>query len=514
MEKGITAATPDIRGPTPAGGYLLNGITEYIPRVPRTREDDESLVWNVGGNKKRTHCPAERFETIFAETLTYIMTTEHHMYMGIQRGDTKEEEFILWLKTFFRRNYPEMGNENDYGIMYQRLYTAVFQYYVLQPLIDHPDTSDIKVCRANDIRVRVKGKAYRSSAVFISDTDLYRFIEGLAIRNNLSFSEPMITFTDQHDKNYILRFLVNTPVVNTNGLPSMHVRKIPRVKPDYAELIKAEMLTPVVRDYLIDKAKTSKGIVFAGPPGSGKTTLLNAFIEYIPKTRETLVIQENDELFTDQSGFLFKHVTHGFKQGEKPITLEDLGKMALVEGCNEFIIGEVKGGEMRYVMTLLNAGGYSAFTVHSVNAHETMDKLADLVKYGSDYSFDDARKMLKNMDTIVYMEQYQVQEILEVVDYDLDTHRYVYRNIYKNEHPRWEKPAAEEVRDAAEEGKAAEGSQNAPAVPEADAAHKAAAFIHPDAEEALSDAEDISNAFQSMRRRNAPPVPTKRGDGQ
>lgn len=247
----------------------------------------------------------------------------------------------------------------------------------------------------------------------------------------------------------------------------MHIRKIPRIKPDYAELIQAKMLPQIVRDYLIDKAKTSKGIVFAGPPGSGKTTLLNAFIEFIPKTRETLVIQENDELFTDQSGFLFKHVTHGFKQGEKPVTLEDLGKMALVEGCNEFIIGEVKGGEMRYVMTLLNAGGYSAFTVHSVNAHETMDKLADLVKYGSDYSFDDARKMLKNMDTIVYMEQYQVQEILEVADYDLDTHKYVYRHIYKNEHPRWE------VQDS----------------------HRDMAGDGPDG----SDAEAILNAFMSMR---------------
>ena len=60
---------------------------------------------------------------------------------------------------------------------------------------------------------------------------------------------------------------------------------------------------------------------------SGKTTLLNAFIEKIPRTRETLVIQENDELFTQQSGFMFKHVTHGF-DGGRAYTLEDLGKMA------------------------------------------------------------------------------------------------------------------------------------------------------------------------------------------
>ena len=163
---------------------------------------------------------------------------------------------------------------------------------------------------------------------------------------------------------------------------------------------------------------------------SGKTTALNAFIEYIPKTRETLVIQENDELQTQQSGFMFKHVSHGF-HGEPICTLEDLGKMALVEGCNEFIIGEVKGGEMRYAMTLLNAGGHAALTVHSTNAYETLDKLADLVKYGSSYTFDEARRMLKTFDTVVYMEGYRIREILEVEGYDDETKQYKYVNIYR-----------------------------------------------------------------------------------
>jgi Flp pilus assembly CpaF family ATPase len=419
----------------------------YVPDVKREKEDDEAIIWNAQlfQSTKRTHCSAERFEQIFNETMQYIMTTEHHMYEEIQRGLTSEQVFINWLKNFFNRMYPEMRNPNDYAIMYKRLHTAIFEYYVLQPLIDHEDTSDIKVCGPKDIRVRVKGKAYRSSSCFIDELDLFHFVEGVAIRNGLNFSRPMITFTDNHDKNYLLRFLISAPMVNAVDYPYLHIRKVPKVKPTFEELIEAKMMPAIVRDYLIDRAKTARCVVFAGPPGSGKTTGLNAWIEYIPKTREVLVIQENDELFTKQSGFMFKHVTHGYKANESPITLEDLGKMALVEGCNEFIIGEVKGGEMRSVMTLLNAGGYSALTVHSTNARETMDKLADLVKYGSDYSFDDARKMLKTIDTIVYMEQYQVQEILEVKDYDLDTHQYVYEPIYKNEHPRWEEEKTNEL---------------------------------------------------------------------
>lgn len=417
--------------------YFLNTCKTYKSIANRTREDNEALIWDCEATTvvRRTHCAKSRFEEIFANTMSYILTTEHHMYQDIQRGDFSEAKFIQWLQVYFRRNVPEMSNEADYRLMYARLYTAIYGYYVLQPLIDNPDTSDIKICGPKDIRVRVKGKAYKSSQVFLDEQDLYCFVEGLAIRNNLAFKKPVISFTDNHDKNYILRFVISAPMINAVTYPYLHIRKVNKTKPTFDDLIEAGMLTPIVKDYLIDKAKLSRGIVFAGPPGSGKTTALNAFIEFIPKTRETLVIQENDELFTNQSGFMFKHVTHGF-QGEPIYTLEDLGKMALVEGCNEFIIGEVKGGEMRNIMTLLNAGGYSAFTVHSTNAYETMDKLADLVKYGSDYSFDEARRMLRVMDTIVYMENYQIQEILELVDYDMEKKEFVYRKVYKNEHPR------------------------------------------------------------------------------
>ena len=248
---------------------LLARGQPYVPEQPRTAEDDKALIWNAKlfQSTKRTHCSEERFEKIFSETMNYIMTTEHHMYADIQKGRVREDEFILWLKAFFRKNYPEMSNENDYNIMYSRLRTAIFQYYVLQPLIDHDDTSDIKICGPRDIRVRVKGKAYRSSSSFINELDLFRFVEGLAIRNGLDFSYPVITFTDSHDANYILRFLVSTPIVNAVSYPYLHLRKVPKEKPTFEQLIADSMLPPVVHEYLRDKVKYSKGIVLSGPPG-------------------------------------------------------------------------------------------------------------------------------------------------------------------------------------------------------------------------------------------------------
>lgn len=439
---------------------LLNRLAHngesYVPEAGRTLEDDEALIYDVQGDLvRRTKMKFEDFERIYNTTMNYYTVQEKYLYRKYQTGELKQSDFIADASKYLKHNYPAvMGDKKDengnpilgadgkpeeawdFKVMMNRLIVSVFGYDVIQPLIDNKDTSDIKICGPYDIRVRVKGKAYRSNATFLHSADLYRFVESLAIRNDVNILErPMSTFTDAHDPNYILRFTVSSPMVCAVDYPYLHIRKVPKIKPTFNDLIKDEMLTEDVKNYLIDRAKTAKGVVFAGPPGSGKSTALNAFIEYIPKTRETLVIQENDELHTEQSGFMFKHVCHGFKKGESVVTLEDLGKMALVEGCNEFIIGEVKGGEMRYAMTLLNAGGYAALTVHSTNAYETLDKMADLVKYGSSYSYEEARSMLKTFDTIVYMEGYKIREILECTGYDNKNKAYQYVNIYRYEPP-------------------------------------------------------------------------------
>lgn len=408
---------------------------EYVDDVIRTEEDNEDSIYDVVGmqRRRRTHISQMDFDRIYNDVMRFFTESEKFMYRQVQTGEKPAEEFLAQVEAYLKRNFPnQMSNQNDFDVMMDAIIQAVFKYDKIQPIIDDPETTDIKICGPYDIRARIHGKAYRSNAHFLDDRDLFRFVDSLALRNGLNILErPVTTFTDRHDENYILRFTISSPFVNAVGnFPYLHIRKVPKTKPDFDELIRRGMLTENVKRYLIGRAKSSKAIVFAGPPGSGKTTALNAFIEYIPKTRESLVIQENDELFTEQSGFMFKHVTHGFN-GEPVCTLEDLGKMALVEGCNEFIIGEVKGGEMRYAMTLVNAGGYAALTVHSTNEYETLPKLADLVKYGSDYSYEEARRMLKTFDTVVYMEGYKIRAILEVEGYDDEKKDYIYRHIYK-----------------------------------------------------------------------------------
>ena len=64
-----------------------------------------------------------------------------------------------------------------------------------------------------------------------------------------------------------------------------------------------------------------------------------------------------------------------------------------------------------------------------MSSTEAMDKLADYIKYGSDYSKEDALRMLHSINTVVYLENFKVKEISEVVGWDPERRNLKYKRI-------------------------------------------------------------------------------------
>ena len=267
---------------------LLNRDEEYVSDANRTFEDDNPISIPISERLyKRVHLSDSRFKMIYRDTIRFFTKMEKHSYIGYLTGEKDKNEFKRDLENYLRRNFPDIckydkeeeiedvnGQKRtiivnpDLEEIMKRIRQSLFGYDVLQPLIDNEETTDIKICSPYDIRVRIKGKAYQSDAHFIDEMDEYRFIEGLVLRNGLNFShEPVLTFTDAHDKNYLLRFTVSSPVVTTPGYPYLHIRKVAKVKKTFDDLITAGMLNDKIKRYLIDRAKTSRCVVFAGPPG-------------------------------------------------------------------------------------------------------------------------------------------------------------------------------------------------------------------------------------------------------
>lgn len=420
---------------------FLNQIDTYIPKELPNPEDTNELIYDLQTKDMQitTMSSYEKFNQTFKEVMTYVNGIEYYEYMsimavsGYERYDL-EQQFMDKVKVYVMERYVDKGffPVEDIPKLMEKLYRSLFQMYVIQDLIDDPLVTDIKITAPNSIRARVRGKAYISNITFIDGADYLRFIKGVSVRNGISLNVPAQTFTDEKDENYILRFSVTAAYVNSVPWPYLHIRKIARKKMMAQELIDAGMMDEKLRDYLLDCGKNSRGVVFAGPPGSGKTVILNWFLEEAyEQSAEILVIQENDELFTNRKGVMFQHVVNYPKEGEVACSLEDLGKLALVAGANVFVIGEAKGGEICSAITLSNSGCRTALTIHSPSSVETVDKMADLAMRGIAQSYEQAKRSLKSFQTIVYLQDFKIQEISEIIGYNEQKKDMEYKYIYK-----------------------------------------------------------------------------------
>lgn len=416
---------------------FLNNIDKYVPRKLQDPSDNIELIYDLKTSdmKIKTIGDYEDFNDIFKEVMSYVNGVEYYHYVHVMEGEKTEKEFMEFLENYIKETYVVTNRlcQEDVPVMMAKLYRSLFQLYIIQDLIDDPEVTDIKITAPDEIRARVKGKAYLSNITFIDKKDYIRFINGIAIRNGILQNVPSQTFTDTNDEDYIMRFSISSEYVNAVDWPYLHIRKISRKKMLGDDLIKAGMLNEKIRDYLLDCGRNSRGVVFAGPPGSGKTVALNWFLEEAYElSAEILVIQENDELFTNRKGVMFQHVVNYYGGDEQPVNLEQLGQLALVAGANVFIIGEAKGAEICSAITLSNSGCRTAITIHSPSSTETVDKMADLAMRGYAQSYEQAKRMLKSFQTIVYLEDFKVKEISEIIGYNEEKEDMEYRYIYRD----------------------------------------------------------------------------------
>ena len=420
---------------------FLNSISKYEPRKMYTPQDVMSLVYDLKTFDKQTStmCSYELFNKTFRKAMRYANTLEYESYLKVIQGTMDEQLFMEMMQNYIMKECVENKRYNfpleDMKAMLDKLHRALFQLYIVQDIIDDPNVTDVNITAPDVVRVRVKGNTYTSNVTFLDLEDYIRFVNMVVIRNRINTNIPSQTFTDSRDDDYILRFSITVSYVNSVNWPYLHIRKIPRKKMLDKDLIAAGMFDEKIRDYLIDCArdKTNGGVVFCGPPGSGKTVILNWFLECgYEDSASILVIQENDELFAqDRKGIMFEHVVNNPIGGQQACSLEKLGQLALVAGANVFVIGEAKGPEICSALTLANSGCRTALTLHTNSSTEATDKMADLAMRGYATNYEQAKRSVKSFRTIVYLQDFKVQEISEIDHYDEEMKDFIYKPIYR-----------------------------------------------------------------------------------
>ena len=290
----------------------------------------------------------------------------------------------------------------------------IFGYSRLSPLIDDMTVSDIRVVSYDHIRIKREGKRMDAGISFLSEKEYRQFIDYIATKNqvNISNLNAIQRFTDSSSHpDFILRFTISMPLVNTYSEPYLCIRKVPKCFPQMQQLIKKNMMDRHTAELLVARFREGSTLICGGN-SSGKTTLLNALKETLPDDMAVLVTQQADELTTRfHPDMMFLHSLPGTGESTVSYDLKDISIAGLTMDVDFFIIGEVKGGEALYLLNAAYTGQLCAATIHAPSADRAPDKLVDYAMYESRYSRDELMKMLTCFQTLVFMEHFKVKEI-------------------------------------------------------------------------------------------------------
>lgn len=358
-------------------------------------------------------------------------TKKQPSLIQMKKGLVSRESFLEEAEQYAQASYAISPRQVRELISLFEQY--IFGYSRISPLIDDREISDIRIVSYDNIRVKKQGKRMDAGISFLSEKEYRQFVDYVATKNQVNISNlnaiQRFTDSDSHP-DFILRFTVSMPLVNTYSEPYLCIRKVPRDFPEMQELINRGMLSRELAELLIRRFRSGSTLICGGN-SSGKTTLLNALKETLPDDVAILVTQQADELTTKRHpDMMFLHSLPGSGESQVSYDLKNISIAGLTMDVDFFIIGEVKGDEALYLLNAAYTGQLCAATLHAPSADRAVDKLVDYAMYGSRYSREELMKMMECFTTLVFMEKYQVKQVFVNRGWNRETREMTYERLY------------------------------------------------------------------------------------
>ena len=338
-----------------------------------------------------------------------FLTQKQTLLLQVKKGILGKEDFLAEAGKHLDRSYSFPKDKKE--ALLKEFEQYVFGYSRLSPLMDDKEISDIRVV----------------------SHDCIQFIDYIAARNqvNISNLNAIQRFTDtESHPDFIFRFTLSMPIVNTYSEPYLCIRKVPKAFPMMSELVEREMLDRNTAELLVQRFRQGSTLICGGN-SSGKTTLLNALKETLPDDMAILVAQQADELTTIyHPDMMFLHSLPGTSESSVNYDLKHISIAGLTMDVDFFIIGEVKGGEALYLLNAAYTGQICAATVHAPSADRAPEKIVDYAMYDSRYSRNELMKMMDCFQTLVFMEHYKVKEIFACLGWNAEKENLEYERLF------------------------------------------------------------------------------------
>lgn len=399
------------------------------------RLKDESAIYHVDSNYQ-----VEELSKLFLSLKANVCDLNPALVTKCITGT--EQDFLMIMNRasdYLSRVQPNMPETTRKQLL-DMFCEAVFGYYVLTPLILSKEVSDIKILAYDHIVVKANGQRYLTDISFYSEEDYRTWYDRILRIHRLGKTEEYALnhCTDRKGVDaFYLRIDVQLSCITSTEINNLHIRKMPKEKLSWEYLKDNGMLDDEAMDYLKDRILSGYGFLISGRGGSGKSTLLNNMLDWIPFDESVLVSQESDELYSNvHPQIQFEHTMTVRKNDVvTDFTLEDELRLGLLQDIDNFVIGEIKGGEALHVFTTAMSTGARFFgTIHSNDARTSVRRLVQCARYVSDYPMETLEEMLSAMPfVLIHMSRFSIDEIVEIDGWDAKAGKLIFSEVYRKE---------------------------------------------------------------------------------
>ena len=399
------------------------------------RLKDESAIYHVDSNYQ-----VEELSKLFLSLKANVCDLNPALVTKCITGT--EQDFLMIMNRasdYLSRVQPNMPETTRKQLL-DMFCEAVFGYYVLTPLILSKEVSDIKILAYDHIVVKANGQRYLTDISFYSEEDYRTWYDRILRIHRLGKTEEYALnhCTDRKGVDaFYLRIDVQLSCITSTEINNLHIRKMPKEKLSWEYLKDNGMLDDEAMDYLKDRILSGYGFLISGRGGSGKSTLLNNMLDWIPFDESVLVSQESDELYSNvHPQIQFEHTMTVRKNDVvTDFTLEDELRLGLLQDIDNFVIGEIKGGEALHVFTTAMSTGARFFgTIHSNDARTSVRRLVQCARYVSDYPMETLEEMLSAMPfVLIHMSRFSIDEIVEIEGWDAKAGKLIFHEVYRKE---------------------------------------------------------------------------------
>lgn len=352
---------------------------------------------------------------------------------SVEKGTISKKEFLVKVSEHISDEYAIQDEQiiKKVAILF---FQYMFGYFRITPLIEDPEITDIHCLSWDNVRIKKLGQRCGTNVKFASESEFEGFINKIAIRNGVTITNlnAIQRFSDnESNERFILRFTVATGLVTASNTPVLVIRKTAKDFMEMEDLVEAGMMSQKVADVLV-KRYNAGSMLICGGNSSGKTTLLNALSEKIPDDKSVMVCQQVDEISTkNHPDTFFMHEVPPVGESKICYDLKEISIQGLTMDVDYFIIGEIKGAEALYFLNAAYTGQKCSGTIHAYEATKALKKLTDYAMYESKYRREQLLDMMTCIDTVVFMKDFKVQQVVSVERYNPEIEDIEYKTIYQ-----------------------------------------------------------------------------------